>query len=177
MAVVHYDYTRNLPSLVSLAMTRRTRYVSFCRSPRADDDGSAHYLRDQRQRSVSQHPSVNDHPLCTTMISPATPTRYLQRQRTSGKHKVHGTLLQRLRYLPYLGGAPFTVVRPPSNIAMYRCNVFVCRCNVPLSVAILSFALHCNAAHRLGVAPFTVPGVSDRSTTHWRNLPSSVAMF
>ena len=35
--------------------------------------------------------------------------------------KVHGTLLQCLRYLPYLDGAPFTVVRPPSNIATYRC--------------------------------------------------------
>ena len=34
-------------------------------------------------------------------------------------HKVHGALLQRSRYLPYLGGAPFTVVRLPSNIAMY----------------------------------------------------------
>ena len=31
--------------------------------------------------------------------------------------KVHGTLLQRLRYL---GGAPFRVVHPPSNIATHR---------------------------------------------------------
>ena len=41
------------------------------------------------------------------------------------------------------------------NVPICRCNVSACRCNVPLAVA-MSFALHCNAAHHLGVAPFTV---------------------
>ena len=63
--------------------------------------------------------------------------------------KVYGTLLHRLRYLPYSSGAPFTVVRPTGkycNVLLYplsarRCNVLstvqwsVRRCNVPSAVA------------------------------------------
>ena len=53
--------------------------------------------------------------------------------------KVHGTLLQRLQYLPYLGGAPFTVVRPPLNIAMYRCIL------LRLSLQCFHLPLQCSA--------------------------------
>ena len=52
-----------------------------------------------------------------------------------------------------------------------RCNVSVCRCNVPPAAA-MSFALHCNATHHLGVAPFTVvcPTVSTTLDTIYRLL-------
>ena len=81
--------------------------------------------------------------------------------------KVYGTLLHRLRYLPYSSGAPFTVVCPtgkycnvlreihpsvvcnvPSTGAMVypplQCSV--CCCNVS---AAPSTALHCNTMHPL----------------------------
>ena len=100
---------------------------------------------------------------------------YDLRQHRVSDHKVHGTLLQRFRYLPHVDGAPFTVVRPPSNIATYCCVLHAIYPSViamfPSAVA-MSFALHCNAAHHLGVAPFTVvcPTVSTTLDTIYRLL-------
>ena len=69
------------------------------------------------------------------VISP----RGVCQQHEAALNKVHGTLLQRLRYLPYLGGAPFTVVHPPSNIAMYRCIL------LRLSLQCFRLPLQCSA--------------------------------
>ena len=66
--------------------------------------------------------------------------------------------MQRFRYLPHVDGEPFgsaSTVKYCNVLLRPSCDLSVCHCNVPLAVA-MSFALHCNVAHHLGVAPFTV---------------------
>ena len=78
--------------------------------------------------------------------------------------------MQRLRYLPYLRGAPFTVVRATGkycNVLLYSsCNLSVRRCNVPSPDTMVCPPLQCfELMHPLPLQRFLVPDCNYNSTT------------